>query len=457
MDRQEIPDEKLNYFTMKRSIAVTLVVCACLLHVPTLSLAQAAAGRLPNGLQVYYVSRPGTALCTIDLWVRAGSVYERPGEYGCAHFLEHTLFDGSGKYPDGAADIAVESLGGIMNAATGPDYAHFYTTVQAQHTAAALGVMANMLQQALIPQAGVERERKVILDELALRSGDADERVVDAVYASAFPESAYGRSPGGTSTAILARTRDEISAFYHRRYQPRFTNLVLTGDITRGEALAMASMAFGSWRNEPSSEGTPRNQLHVPQPSLDEFANSVTVSPLSKGAVAVAFRAPRASHAKRAAAMQLMREILNHDPNFGLDVNARLRSHNAVAAYLPRLNPSLFVVVATLKPGDSATTADAIVKDIEQSVVQLNSAVLHPSVAAYAAEELLSGIDLETETLEGLAYGVGYAAVTDGEGPVTLRSAIHALPLEMLKQVMVSYLQSSFIKVVQLPRGTVQN
>ena len=422
---------------------------------PSTCLAQRPVGTLANGLQVYCIRRQDTSLCTIDLWVRAGSLYERAGEYGCAHFLEHTLFDGSGKYPDGKADMAVETLGGIMDAATGPDYAHFYTTVPAQNRSAAITVMANMLRQALLPKVGVERERKVILDELALRAGNASERAIDAVYAAAFPAAPYGRSPGGTPRAITALTQTEIAAFYRRRYQPDKTALVVAGDITPGEALSMANSAFGTWRNRVTDLKPTVFPQSVTSPTLDGFTNLVSVSQLAAGRVAVAFRAPRASHAQRSAAMQLMREILNHDSQFGLAANPQLASHHALAVYVPRLLPSLFIVLANLKPGDTTSTAEALTADIQQSVANLAVACTVPSVAAYAAEELLSGTDFDTETLEGEAYEVGYAGITNGEGPQTLRERLHQLPLTVLQQVVRGYLGvEQYLVVVQLPCGT---
>ncbi len=438
---------------MNRLVIVCNVILGLLLLPRVQCLAQAPIGKLANGLQVYCISRPQTTLCTIDLWVRAGSRYERSGEYGCAHFLEHVLFDGSTGYPDGAADIAVETLGGIMNAATGPDYAHFYTTVPRKHAGAALEVMATMLSHALIPPVGVERERKVILDELALRSGSASDQIIDAVYASAFPNEAYGRSPGGTPSTIMARTRSDIIQFYKRRYQPQYTNLVMTGDVTSGEAISMASVAFGSWRNREPRASTV-SQPRVPSiPSLDGFSSSVSISELSNGRVAIAYRGPKASDIHRSAAMQLMREILNHDPNFGLDADDQLQAHGAVASYAPRLGPSLFVVSAALKPGDTVATAHSLLNAIKQAVDQLSTVGVYPSVAAYAAKELLSGTDYDTETLEGLAYNVGYAAVTNGEGPISLIDTLHDLPLTTMKQVGEQYLNDKYLTVIELPKG----
>src|SRR5689334_14877580 len=73
---------------------------------------------LPNGLRVVMRERHTSPLIAVDLWVRAGSREEGPGEGGSAHFLEHTLFKGTTSRRPGETDIAIENVGATLNAAT---------------------------------------------------------------------------------------------------------------------------------------------------------------------------------------------------------------------------------------------------------------------------------------------------------------------------------------------------
>src|SRR5579871_6410840 len=131
-----------------------------------------AAWTLPNGLRVVTRERHSTSLVAIDLWVRAGSREEAPNEIGSAHFLEHTLFKGTTTRGPGDVDIAIENLGGTLDAATGPDYAHFYTTIISTHLEEGLSILADVVRNATLPDAEVARERGVILDELAEHEAD---------------------------------------------------------------------------------------------------------------------------------------------------------------------------------------------------------------------------------------------------------------------------------------------
>ena len=118
---------------------------------------------------------------------------EGPGETGAAHFLEHTLFKGTKTRGVGETDMAIENLGATLNASTGPDYARFYTCAQSEHAADALGIVADVVRNATLPETEVERERQVIRDELAQRDSDAGSLSIDRLYGVAFathPETA---------------------------------------------------------------------------------------------------------------------------------------------------------------------------------------------------------------------------------------------------------------------------
>ncbi len=199
-------------------------------------------------MRVLTRERHVSPLVAIDLWVRAGAREETDAEDGCAHFLEHVLFKGTTTRPSGQADIDIENLGATLTAATGPDYAHFYTTVAAAHVQEALAVLADVARNAALPDVEIERERGVILDELAAHDSNPTAHLIDLLYQYAFHALPYGRSPGGSSEAIRRRTRDALARFYARAYRPDHCVLVLVGDITSEQASQLARQAFGDWR-----------------------------------------------------------------------------------------------------------------------------------------------------------------------------------------------------------------
>ena len=89
--------------------------------------------QLSNGLTVIHQYLPATPVVVSDIWVKAGAIAEPESWSGMAHFLEHMIFKGSPNVMAGEFDWLVESTGGVANAATSYDYAHYYLTTATAH------------------------------------------------------------------------------------------------------------------------------------------------------------------------------------------------------------------------------------------------------------------------------------------------------------------------------------
>ncbi|TVQ06338.1 MAG: insulinase family protein, partial [Leptolyngbya sp. DLM2.Bin27] len=79
--------------------------------------------RLENGLTLIHQEIAATPVVVADVWVRAGAVSEPAAWSGMAHFLEHMIFKGTDQLAPGIFDYAIETQGGMTNAATSHDYA----------------------------------------------------------------------------------------------------------------------------------------------------------------------------------------------------------------------------------------------------------------------------------------------------------------------------------------------
>ena len=320
---------------------------------------------LDNGLRVLMRERHVTPLVAMDLWVRAGAREETAEEAGSAHFLEHVLFKGTAMRGVGQADSDIENLGATLNAATGPDYAHFYTTVTAAHAQEALAILADVARNATLPDAEVERERGVILDELAQHDSSDTARAIDLLYARAFPSQPYGRSPGGATEAIRIRGRDTLAAFYRRAYRPERCTLVLVGDLTPEQGQAWARQAFGTWMSPrplapalpSSSERQNHHGIGAEEKSPEKSLPFLKAAPLPAGHIAetgngrnrlvgLAFPAPPASDAAMTAAALLTVEILGSAQEGGRFATPAFAGKNAMARFTPRRDSSLWILTA---------------------------------------------------------------------------------------------------------------
>lgn len=121
---------------------------------------------LDNGLTLIHHYRPNTGVSAIDVWIKAGSIFEPDEWSGIAHFLEHMIFKGNDRVPPGMFDREIEKHGGSANAATGYDYAHYFMVMASQHFASTLPYLAEILVHAAIPDHVFEAERQVVFEEM---------------------------------------------------------------------------------------------------------------------------------------------------------------------------------------------------------------------------------------------------------------------------------------------------
>src|SRR5438876_3166388 len=97
----------------------------------------------PNGLRLLVKEGHAANLVAIQYWVRAGGFRETDETRGTAHFIEHLIFKGTDRYPQGGIDAEIEDLGGVLNAVTEKDWVMFSTTVASQYADKALDVLGD--------------------------------------------------------------------------------------------------------------------------------------------------------------------------------------------------------------------------------------------------------------------------------------------------------------------------
>ncbi len=123
---------------------------------------------LPNGLRLITSPMPHTRAVAVSIYVGAGSRYETKEEAGISHFVEHMVFKGTQRRPD-AQRISeeIDGIGGIINAATDREYTVYYAKVARPHLGIAVDVLADLIHGPLFDATELEKERKVIQEELA--------------------------------------------------------------------------------------------------------------------------------------------------------------------------------------------------------------------------------------------------------------------------------------------------
>lgn len=363
--------------------------------------------RLPNGLQLLVAPSNASDLVTMDVWVGAGTRRETAQNNGVAHFMEHLIFKGTPTQKPGDIDAAIENLGGSLNASTSYDWAHFYGTVGAEDTPAALAVLADAIQNAEMRQEDIDAEKPVILSEMAREANSATGRVARTFNSLCFPAHPYGRPLLGTAHNISEMPRSTILDFYHTYYAPGNATLVLAGRLMPEEGLALAQKMFGAWPARP----VPDDKALPEAPQTDIRIRNLT-APVRRGFLQIGWRAPSVRDTPDAWVMDVLMTLLGQGGNNRLEQDL-LRKKKLVGAintsYLTQRDPGTMSVSAEFDPGDYDTVRQAILTE----ATALCDTPVSPAEMEAAKHTLLASYLFETQTNTGRANALGFYSRID--------------------------------------------
>ena len=181
---------------------------------------------LPSGVRILSEEIPSAPSVAIAASVGVGSRDETADHLGSTHFLEHLLFKGTAKRSARDISVAFDSVGGSSNAATAKEYTSYYARVQNAAMPLALDVILDMFTAAKIDQGDFETERTVILEELAMTEDDPEDVAHEAFAEALMPDTALGRTIGGSPESINAVSRDRVFEHYLENYSP--SSLIIT-------------------------------------------------------------------------------------------------------------------------------------------------------------------------------------------------------------------------------------
>ncbi len=201
--------------------------------------------KLQNGLTTIVKETPGTKVATVQIWVKAGSVYEEPQEAGITHVIEHMIFKGTPTHGPGKLAEMVESAGGRINAYTSYEYTVYHATLSARHWEMSLEVLTDAVLNSTFDPEELEREKKVVLEEVGMRNDRPDIRLFQELMAEAYQVHPYRRPVIGSVETISAITRDDILSYMNTHYHPDNFTVVVVGDVEAGEVVTRVNELMG--------------------------------------------------------------------------------------------------------------------------------------------------------------------------------------------------------------------
>lgn len=202
---------------------------------------------LDNGLRVIVIPNHRAPVITHMIWYQFGAGDEKRGKSGIAHFLEHLMFKGTPKVPDGRFSLTVKKLGGNDNAFTTQDYTAFYQNIAKEHLAKVVEMEADRMKNLTLQEDEVASERQVIIEERRQRVDNQPQALFnEQMMASLFINHPYATPVIGWLHEMKELTREDALSYYAKFYAPNNAIVVVSGDTTAREMKPLAEKYYGA-------------------------------------------------------------------------------------------------------------------------------------------------------------------------------------------------------------------
>ncbi|NBV05784.1 MAG: insulinase family protein [Proteobacteria bacterium] len=199
---------------------------------------------LPNALRVAVDEMKEVETVSVGVFVNTGSRNEGLEINGISHFLEHMAFKGTAKRSARQIAEEFEGIGGRINAYTSKEKTVYYAKVLKKHAEFAIEFLADILQNSTFDKVELEKERGVILQEIAMTNDTPDDIVFDYFQEAAYPSQALGRSILGPVKNIKKFTRDHFVNYISKQYNYQNMCVVAAGNIKEADLVKWTKKYF---------------------------------------------------------------------------------------------------------------------------------------------------------------------------------------------------------------------
>ena len=176
---------------------------------------------------------PSVRSVTIGIWIKTGSRFEQGKENGISHFIEHMLFKGTNTRNAKEIAEAFDAIGGEVNAFTSKEYTCLYAKVLDTHQLYAMEVLADMLLHSILEPEEIEREKKVITEEIHMTNDIPDDIIHDHLAAIVYKGPPLSQPILGTNDNIHAFKQEDLLQYMKKYYVPNNMVISIAGNVNR--------------------------------------------------------------------------------------------------------------------------------------------------------------------------------------------------------------------------------
>ena len=220
---------------------------------------------LPSGLRIVTEEEKSVRSAAFGIWVNVGSRDESNSTAGASHFLEHLLFKGTKKRSSLEISSSIEAVGGETNAFTSKEYTCFYARVIDKDLPLAVDVISDLITSSVVRAEDVEAERKVVLEEIAMRDDDPSDLIHDLFLEKYYGDTPLGRPILGSVNSIKNMSRNTVFNYYKNRYKPEDLVVAVAGNVKHKKVVQLVEEAFSKdeFLDQPKKEFKVRTSSQV--------------------------------------------------------------------------------------------------------------------------------------------------------------------------------------------------
>lgn len=244
---------RLRLLSFVSCLGLAMTLAAELTASSPASAARATMHKLDNGMDVVVIPDHRAPVVTHMVWYRVGAADEAPGVSGIAHFLEHLMFKATENMASGEFSKTIARLGGQDNAFTSQDVTAYFQRIARDRLPTVMKMEAERMTKLRLEEREVLTERDVIKEERRSRTDNNPSSILaEEMNAALYQSHPYGIPIIGWMHEIADLSREDALAFYRRHYAPNNAILIVAGDVTDDEVMALARETYGKIPNNPS-------------------------------------------------------------------------------------------------------------------------------------------------------------------------------------------------------------
>ena len=279
---------------------------------------------LSNGIRIVMEEMQHLSSISCGIWVRTGSCDEESRISGISHFVEHMMFKGTPSRDAYRISADIDSLGASMNAFTSKEATCFYVKAMSENYKQALDVLCDMLENSLFDTEEMNRERKVIEEEIKMSRDDPEDLAHDVLCDGLFRGTPLGNSVIGTATSIRRVSHNVMSSYVQKQYTRDSICVSIAGHFDPDEVCSYFEEHFMN-RNAVKPARKPSSPKY--EPFVKSFRRDINQAHICLGTESICMKDDRSY------SFQIMNNLMGGSMSSRLFQNIREKKGLAYSVY----------------------------------------------------------------------------------------------------------------------------